>query len=274
MALNRIECPECGAGLKSSEGFTLGESVDCPKCESSFTVEDAHAAPSDGKSKKRSKRDDESERGYKNSPMRYAVLGVLVAVMIVLGVMLFQKKQRDREIEEENAKINAQEPGGNPDPVQPPGGGLGARVGGPQPFPMPPNPGQKGPGFVPVPKKNPPTTGGGPVGGNGILAETPFNGTPEYNKLVVELRQKLAGTWEGAAPDGTVHKATYQGNGQFTLDVGGKTSSGTWQSAGLVGGKVLKITRGTPTAYKVVFEGDEIIHDTDTAGVSIVMKKK
>jgi hypothetical protein len=288
VALNQIECPECGARLKSPEGFTPGESVDCPKCESSFTVRASnYDAAVDGESpKKRRRGDDEVEKGYKNSPMRYAVLGVLVAVMIVLGVLLVQKKQRDREIEEENAKINAKENGG-PDqqaPILPPpvigkgvvigGGPVGPPPVGPPPLPPPPPlPGQKGPNIT-VPKKNPPIPGGGPTGGNGVFAETPFNGTPEFNSLMTKLRQQLAGSWQGAAPDGTVHRVTYKADGQFTLDVGGKTTSGTWQAVGLVGGKVLKISRGTPTAYKVVFEGDELIHDTDTAGVSLVMKKK
>lgn len=40
MAINRISCPECGAGLKSASGFKVGQTVSCPKCEIHFVVED------------------------------------------------------------------------------------------------------------------------------------------------------------------------------------------------------------------------------------------
>jgi hypothetical protein len=40
VAILRAVCPECGAGLKCSDpaGFTVGEKIDCPKCESRFAV--------------------------------------------------------------------------------------------------------------------------------------------------------------------------------------------------------------------------------------------
>jgi hypothetical protein len=38
MALNRIPCPECGAALNSAKGFTIGQTVCCPKCETYFKV--------------------------------------------------------------------------------------------------------------------------------------------------------------------------------------------------------------------------------------------
>ena len=40
MVLNRLTCPECSAGIESSAGYTPGQVVRCPKCETEFTVED------------------------------------------------------------------------------------------------------------------------------------------------------------------------------------------------------------------------------------------
>ena len=117
MALNRIPCPECGAGVKSASGFTVGQSVCCPKCETYFTVEEP-AEESDAKKpvkaarvaeddddalprkKRRRSEDDEEEEpeySYKNSLTRYAILAILIAVMIALGVMLYLKKKREAE---------------------------------------------------------------------------------------------------------------------------------------------------------------------------------
>src|SRR5262249_1280706 len=115
VALKQIECPECGAALKSADGFTDGEAVDCPKCEAAFTVNAARQA------NKRPRDEDEEggERSYKRSPGRYAGLGVLLAVMIVLGVMLVMKNQRDRESEEHNAKLAGRDIEPDDEPIAP-----------------------------------------------------------------------------------------------------------------------------------------------------------
>jgi hypothetical protein len=133
VALNRIPCPECGAGLKSASGFQVGQSVCCPKCETYFTVEEpdedaekpsrpasggkkpvkAAPAPDDEdeeeespRKKKRGRSDDEEdvEYSYKNSTTRYVILAILIAVMIGLGVMLYLKKQREAEEASDNAE--------------------------------------------------------------------------------------------------------------------------------------------------------------------------
>jgi hypothetical protein len=36
--INRVVCPECGAGLKSAAGFKVGQTIACPKCETYFQV--------------------------------------------------------------------------------------------------------------------------------------------------------------------------------------------------------------------------------------------
>ena len=114
MPLPRITCPECGAGLKSASGFNAGQSVMCPKCETYFAVEEPEeedrprrkvrtSATDDDdeddrpKRRKKKRHDEEDERSYRNSPLRYAVLAVLVIVMLVLGYLLYQKRQREAE---------------------------------------------------------------------------------------------------------------------------------------------------------------------------------
>lgn len=287
MALNKIECPECGAGLKSSEGFSAGEEVECPKCETSFTVEEPDADVETPRKKKKKKAD--KEKTYKTSPMRFAVLGVLVAVMCVLGGMLYLKMRKDKETEEENAKISARNAeqqgeniGGPPPIVAGPNVNLGgAKKGGAfvPPMPAPPKlpngqlPKVDGGATPKFPMQNPPSGGGGLDGLLG-LGGSPTQDSAEGKRRVAALRPKLIGSWEGNGPDGTVHKVTYMENGQFTHDVGGKSTNGTWQASGFVGDKVLKVTRGAKT-LKVAFEDDrEIIHDTETAGVSLSLKKK
>ena len=107
MPFPRITCPECGAGLKSATGFDAGQSVVCPKCESEFTVEEpedgrprkaARASDDDEeRPRKRKKKPREEERSYRNSPLRFAILAVLVIVMLVLGYLLYEKRKREAE---------------------------------------------------------------------------------------------------------------------------------------------------------------------------------
>jgi uncharacterized Zn finger protein (UPF0148 family) len=131
VAINRISCPECGAGLKSAAGFKLGATISCPKCETDFEVEEQEeeeqpkkksktastgavskkkpikAAVEDDedeedeqpkkkkKKKKRSSDDGDDQWSYKNSWIRYAILTVLIVVMCVLGYMLHLKQKRE-----------------------------------------------------------------------------------------------------------------------------------------------------------------------------------
>jgi len=124
VALTRIVCPECGAGLTSKTGFTPGRTAKCPKCETPFTVEEpaddarapvrAPAAVDDDeddrpRKKKKRRRDDEDEAGwsYSKSWVRYAVLGVLLVVMLVLAYLLYEKKQREAKDAETRAAAPA-----------------------------------------------------------------------------------------------------------------------------------------------------------------------
>jgi uncharacterized Zn finger protein (UPF0148 family) len=305
VAINRIECPECGAGLKSPSGFKPGQSVACPKCETYFTVEepaepdedeeevkpkkkakaavvdddDEDEAPKKKKKKKRRDDDDDDEDGgssYKNSPLRFVILGILVVVMIVLGIMLILKMKREREDaeappREERPVVNTPPPnnvqvppGGFPVGQFPPPGGPNGNV-----FP-------KG-GNFPNGMNPPPKNGGGLDPFAGILGGSPAAGSAEGKQLTDSLSKKLIGTWEGTGGDGTKHTVTYQPGTYKHETVGkgkGSLSEGTYQVSGLIGTKGLKLRRGGDPAVKVVFEGDELLHDTDTPGETVVLRKK
>jgi uncharacterized Zn finger protein (UPF0148 family) len=417
VAILRVGCPECGAGLKSKTGFTPGETVCCPKCETYFAVEEPdedeeESKPAKGKKpvtavvedddeedekprkKKKKKRgddedEDEKEWSYKNSWLRYVVLGILVIVMCVLGYMLVLKKKR--EAEDANAKEDDNTPaqaGGAPNPAPGPGpgpgpgaplpGGIGITMqgggpGGKMPAKGDPNmmraqtrlvgKWQKdepikvngadevhsveyGPDGVftytakvdPKPRVvigrwdllsvtpngvrmrvmvggQPPRevavnfqenailqprfdaaepeshvfrrVGGGPSlpppapkgGLAGVMPplDLKFGATPpadsaEGKKLQESLRQKLVGVWEGTTPGGATRRVEYKADGTFTDSE--KDQSGKWQVAGLIGTKGLKLDRGGKGPVRVVFEDDELVHDGDAPGESVVLRKK
>ena len=178
MSVSRTTCPSCGAGLKSAAGFNPGQAVRCPKCSTPFTVPDADAGfeevvdePAPPKKKgppARAARDDDDDRprrrsrddddedddddrprkkgkkkaagGYKNSPARFAILGVLLVVLGVLAFLLYQKKMKEKE-DAEAPPPPAPEESGNRQVAPPirPGprqemnqGGAGVVAGGPK----------------------------------------------------------------------------------------------------------------------------------------------
>ncbi len=160
MSLTRTTCPNCGAGLKSAAGFNPGQQVRCPKCSSAFAVPEpededeaepspkrkrpparaARADDDDDRPRQRRPRDDDDDDddddrprkkgkkkgGYKNSPVRYAILGVLLVVMGVLAFLLYQKKMREKEDANAPPVATDGEPvdgGARPRPVPQPGPG-------------------------------------------------------------------------------------------------------------------------------------------------------
>ncbi|MDB5312481.1 MAG: hypothetical protein JWO38_6683 [Gemmataceae bacterium] len=300
--LTRITCPECGAGLKSPTGFAAGQTVSCPKCETYFTVEDPDDEPAppakaaaakkpvkavasrdeddgdDDRPKKRKKKrrdedddeDDENGRAYKSSWIRYTILGVLVIVMLVLGYMLYQKRQKEKEDVQAPAPANSDDtPRGNPKAIMP--GPRGPNAGMPVPngvpFPPPQNPDPAGMG----------NAEGGPPG---IFGPTPLANSAQGRQLTDDLTRRLAGRWEGTAPDGSTHRVEYRADGTFdhAVTTGGtaKSVSGKYTVAGLVGSKGLKLRRpiGSRSEANVVFEDDELVHDTGTPGEAMVLRKK
>jgi hypothetical protein len=311
VALNRVPCPECGAGLKSPSGFKVGQTVCCPKCETYFTVEepadeeaagakksaaagkagaaggkkpvkaaavadDAEDAAPRKKKKKVAEDEEDEERSYKNSPARYAVLGVLVLVMIGLGVMLIIKKRNEAKDDD-----TADKPNPNvvipdklaPPPANPPGQAApGVGGGGVRPKVDP----KTNPGVVP-PKSNP--------GGNFAIPLLDGGGsflTPQQALAkVTEFKSKLAGTWRANLGGGRTSELVYRPDGTFTdtLTTGAtpKVVNGTWTATSLTSGnKGLLVNRtagGARTTVKAVFEGDELLHDTQERGLTGVFRK-
>ncbi len=117
MPILKATCPECGAKLSSPDGFDVGEEVECPKCETGFKVrapkpaavpakpkvvddndndEDYEEPRPKKRKKKGSRRDDNDEKSYKSSPLRFIILGVLVLVMLVGGFFLVRKIMAER----------------------------------------------------------------------------------------------------------------------------------------------------------------------------------
>ena len=97
-----VLCPDCDARLKSDDGFTAGEEVECPKCETVFRVPDPSARKKakppavedddeERPKKKKKKGTKASEGSYANSPVRFVILGVLVVTMLVMGYFLYRK---------------------------------------------------------------------------------------------------------------------------------------------------------------------------------------
>lgn len=290
MAVLKIRCTECGAGLSSKSGFTPGETVLCPKCETEFAVpepEDDDATPArkkvravveddddDRPRKKRKKRrddDDEPKKSFKNSPLRYAILGVLVVVMIVLGVLLYQKKMRERE-EADGGGAKPSGDSGEKPVIPPPPGGPNPMV-PPLGFPKQPNPKQPNP-KLPNPKQ-PNPGGGSPL--DGLFGQP---NPAETRELTETLSKRLVGVWTGTQADGGMRRVEYKANGTFTDAVtGGKSpreQAGTWKAAAPIGTRGLKLDRtgGGRSPVRVTFEDDELVHDGDAPGDSVVLRKK
>jgi hypothetical protein len=346
VALLKLYCPECNAKLKSSTGFTVGETVSCPKCETEFTVrkpadEDEETeepkkgtaakgkdvptgtkpgraiASSDGdeedeKPKKKKKKpaydeDDEPVRSYKNSPLRYAILGILVLTMLVLGFFLVRKIRNEREVAgggdtaggggsnegptPNGPRRDKQNPGRPPFNPGGPGGPIGKfpNPGVPPGFNpgVPPginNPGVP-PGFDPgvPPGGNPKVNPGVGAGGGGNPLDAVLGGPlpiAEVQILTQKFRGALVGTWTADLGGGATEELTYTATGTYTAKLTGPkpaTTSGKYTVLQLVGsrGLRLRLDDGSgPRTIVVNFDGDELEHPTLQKGVTGTFHKK
>ena len=103
MPITQLDCPECGAKLRSASGFEPGKKVRCPKCKEVVTVPEPEARVS--KARPSPARDDEDEgdedeaprrkkKGNKKdaagffTPARIAIFGGLLAAVIAGVVVL------------------------------------------------------------------------------------------------------------------------------------------------------------------------------------------
>jgi hypothetical protein len=321
MALNKIPCPECSAGLKSASGFTVGQTVCCPKCETYFKVEEPaednedaeeNDRPKKGKAsspsiktkaasakkpikaatisdddddededddddednrpkkkKKKKKRrdddDDDEERSYKNSPLRYALLGILVIVMLVLGYFLYQKYKKEHTEETADSKPAKTDPA--------PSGGQGQLPLGGRP---------KGP-FIPQDANKKNGKGGGiPPGafGPGAMFGPTQLPPAEKAKLIQKFRTQLVGTWKADLGDGVTAQIVYTADGKITETVttsmGTQTAMGTWSVTDATSQDRLVVTivrNGVSGTNKLVFEDDELQHPVFGQGVIGIFRK-
>src|SRR5262245_56505633 len=65
VALTKINCPECGAGLKSQTAFEAGQTVVCPKCKNRFEVPGPDEEPPQRKKVRATADDEDDERPRK-----------------------------------------------------------------------------------------------------------------------------------------------------------------------------------------------------------------
>jgi len=279
VTLNRIACPECGAGLKSPNGFTPGQTVSCPKCETDFRVEES---ADEQPKKKKGKNDEDGDWSYKNSWIRYAVLGGLLVTLGALGFMLYEKRQRDSK-DSGQTDPDSQEPlnpkvvGGGPR-LQPMIPGMGAAV--PDPAKRPDG-GQ--PGRPEVPKGPAPVPAGGGNDLLGGLLGGPALSPAETDMLTKKYQAQIVGTWKADLGGGTTVELVYGADGKVAQTVnspnGGQGMSSQWSATGLVGRKGLVVVwtgnSGKTRPEPVVFEDDEMQHPVmGQPGVIGVFRKK
>lgn len=146
MVITRVECPSCGAVLRSTspQGFVPSTPVSCPKCKQWFAAT-APAPPSSSPSRRvrdedgppsrkrtRPRRDDDDDdyddrprkksrkgkkkktkdvvESYKMSPVRAIVIAVLIAVLGIMAFMLKKKWDKDAETAKENQALSLVQP--------------------------------------------------------------------------------------------------------------------------------------------------------------------
>jgi hypothetical protein len=275
VGLNRITCPECGAGLKSASGFTPGQTVCCSKCETYFAVDAPSAADDDYEDdppRSKKKRRGDEERSYRNSPARYAVLAVLVVVMCVLGYMLYDKKQREAEDLADNPPDNNKLiPPAGPIPPRPKGLPKGGAVGGV---------GGGGGGKKDIAPKQPNPGGGSPFD---LL---PGAGSPptvaEADALTKKYQAMLVGTWKAELGKDVTAELVYGADGTVketvTTSTGPTVVSGKWSVTGLVGRKGIAVAwtgdSGKTGPHRLVFEDDELEHPVGGQNIIGIFRKK
>lgn len=320
MPMNRLPCPECKAVLKSSSGFSVGQSVCCPKCETYFVVEEEaedevteetnklkkktqpgkattagkkpvkassysddeddeeYERPKKKKKKKRRDDDDDEDEGgsYKNSPLRFAILGLLVIVMLVLAYFLYDKWKKGKEAANSEANSSSSQEEQPPPQQRFPQNNGGFR-----------NQGQ-GQGQdrtrPPANDQGRPPAGGVPGGGGFELLGSPPLTAAEKDQLTEKFKSQLVGNWKADLGNGVTVQLVYSADGKVTETVnssrGTQTTVGTWFTTGATGRKVLPILfawNGKPRETKpvlLIFEDDELLQPVLGQDVIGVFRKK
>jgi hypothetical protein len=223
------------------------------------------------KKKKRQDDDDDDKPSYKNSPLRFVVLAVLVVTMLVLGYFLYDKRAKERA--DKDTASNNDSDNSMPQPITPhaaPGGpgGLRPQMAGPG-MQIPPVPGGLRPPGVPIgPNPKLPNNPGGPVTSGGLLSSVPLT-ADEKTKFFQQYKKQLAGTWKADLGDGVTAQLVYSPNGQVTKTITSSTGTqeiaGTWNATGVVSRKGLLVTfiwngMAGNKPVELIFEEDELQH--------------
>lgn len=239
MALTSVKCPECGTEQTSAYGYAPAQTVRCRRCDATFRVPGAKrvtAAAAD---------DEDEEQPRSKRWMAGAMALLVVAGLAVMGVMSYVQAQRERAEEELLAREEAREQAREKAEREAGRAAFAARG-------LPP----RGPGA----KAAPPTD---------LFFPRPPT-AKETKEAIDGLSSRLVGVWQTAAPE-PPREVEYRADGTFRDG----PLEGTWKAVGVSGSKVLKVERSAGRSpVRVTFEGDELLHDGDAAGVSLVLRKK
>ncbi len=313
MALLKIKCPECNAGLKSPTGFTAGQSVCCPKCETYFAVEEPaededdnepKAKPSKGKDTekpapagkkplKAAVADDEDDEEKNDEKPKKKKKKKAVADdedggsykksplrFIILGVLLLVMVALGVMLYLKKQREAAAEKQREADAATATAA-LKAREENPPPRKDPPKVNPKvNPKVIPKP-------GGGKGPDLGVLTGDTVGGLfggpvpfEEAQKLTRKYTAALVGTWAADLGNGVTEALIYKPDGTFTANRPGSpplTLSGKYMVTTLVGTKAMKLQLDTAAGARtvtIVFEEDELLHPSLQQGVSAAFRKK
>lgn len=266
MAIPQTQCPECREVVASEAGFSSGQTVLCPKCETYFTAAPLGSVAA-RKQPGRPARAESGPRPRKKFSIVNAVVAFVLLLIIAGGVysfVVYRNQEADKRAREQ-AERDA-----NP-----------AKMNGPISDAPPKKDGKnKDRKTTPNPNKGPSNPAPPPaldlVLGT-ILPKSPPPSPAEAQRQIDQLRPQLIGTWKSKPGDPTVRTIEYRADGTFRDEVTGpkaRVLEGTWEVAGVAGKKGLKLTRsGGSPPVRTVLEGGELIHDADEPGATAVLVK-
>ena len=277
MGLLKIKCPECNAGLKSATGFTPGQTVCCPKCETYFAVEEPaedededepKAKTKTGKGKEKDApakkavkaavaddaddEEEEDEKPKKKKKKRAAddddersykkspIRFVIlgILVLVLIGLGVMLYLKKQREATAEKERQETERDEKPPAPLVPKNDQKND-----------PKNDQKNDPKV-IPKVNPKPGGKGPDAGGFVTDAVGglLSGGPAAPDREPELKRKytaaLVGVWTADLGNGVTEELTYKADGTFTAKRTGAapaTTSGRYTITSLVGTKGLRI---------------------------------
>jgi endogenous inhibitor of DNA gyrase (YacG/DUF329 family)/type II secretory pathway pseudopilin PulG len=235
VAQTSVNCPECGTEQTSAYGYAPAQTVRCRRCDATFKVPGAKRVTAVAA-------DDDEDTEEQPRSKRWMIGAVALLVLVglaVVGAMSYVERQRERAEEEQLAAEMAREAAEHQE--------------------------RRAQQARPFPRRGPMKEAGPPL--------NPFFGPPtakDLKETTDELSKRLVGVWRAGGSE-PVREVEYRADGTFRDG----PLEGTWKAAGVSGSKVLKVERSAGRSpVRVTFEGDELLHDGDEPGVSLVLRKK